>query len=123
VSDQCPPSEPGPCQALSRRESLRQAAILALAASLGVPSEAFGRSEAVPRLVMKFYKDRLDGGQLVGTLDVADVITSFLGTAAGARASVKWYDTTATTASLGTATLSPDLTANIRLRLSTNPGD
>ena len=77
---------------VSRRESLRLAAAIILGAGLGVPAELLGMEPNVARLQLKFYKAASDGGSLVGSMELTDAVTSFIGSAAGARAQLKWYD-------------------------------
>lgn len=77
---------------VSRRESVRLAAAIILGAGLGVPSELLGMAPTAARLQLKFYKAASDGGDLVGSLELTDAVTSFIGSAAGARAQLKWYD-------------------------------
>ena len=84
---------------VTRRESVRAAAIAALAAGLGVPSVVSG-APAVGRIQVKFYKALADGGALVGTVDLGDAVSQFLGSAAGTRGYLKWYDGTQEIASL-----------------------
>lgn len=79
--------------AVTRRDSLRRAAVLALGAGLGVPAEVLAMpTGSAVRVQLKFYRAASDGGQLVGSVDLAEAVTSFIGSAAGARAQVKWYD-------------------------------
>ena len=75
---------------VSRRESVRSAAIAVLAAGLGVPATANGATVA-GRIQVKFYQARADGGSLVGTVDLGDAVSAFLGSAAGARGYLKYY--------------------------------
>ena len=77
---------------VSRRDSVRLAAAMLLGAGLGVPSQLLGMSPAAARLQVKFYKAASDGGDLVGGMELTDAVTSFIGSAAGARVQVKWYD-------------------------------
>jgi hypothetical protein len=72
---------------------VRRAAILALGAGLGVPPEVLAMPpEAAVRVQLKFYRAASDGGQLVGSVDLPETVTSFIGSAVGVRAQVKWYD-------------------------------
>lgn len=84
---------------VTRRESVRAAAIAALAAGLGVPSAASG-APGVGRIQIKFYRALADGGALVGTADLSDAVSQFLGSAAGTRGYLKWYDGTQEIANL-----------------------
>ena len=77
---------------VSRREGVRRAAVLALAVGLGLPTDLFGKPPAFARLQVKFYKAPSDGGQLVGGVELTDAVTAFIGSPAGARTQVKWYD-------------------------------
>jgi len=77
---------------VSRRDSVRLAAAIILGAGLGVPSELLGMAPTAARLQLKFYKAASDGGDLVGSMELTDAVTSFIGSAAGARAQLKWYD-------------------------------
>lgn len=86
--DTCPPGQ------VSRRDSLRMAAAVALGAGLGVPSSlaAMAPAGSAVQLQVKFYRSLGDGGTLVGSASLSDAITSFLASAAGTRAQIKWYD-------------------------------
>lgn len=81
-------------ESVSRRDSLRRAAALALGAGLGVPSSlaAMAPAGSAVQLQVKFYRSLSDGGTLVGSASLTDAITSFLASAAGTRAQIKWYD-------------------------------
>jgi hypothetical protein len=79
---------------VSRRDSVRLTAAFALGAGLGVPSQLLGGSLTAARMQLKFYKAANDGGQLVGSVELTDGLTSFITSAAGARAQLKWYDGT-----------------------------
>ena len=87
-------TETGMAASVSRRESLRMAAAVALGAGLGVPSSlaAMAPAGAAVQLQVKFYKATSDGGTLVGGAALTDAITTFLASAAGARTQIKWYD-------------------------------
>jgi hypothetical protein len=78
---------------LSRRDCVRAAAIAVLAAGLGIPTAASGAT-AVGRIQVKFYRNTADGGALVGTVELSDAVSAFLGSTAGARGYMKWYDGT-----------------------------
>jgi hypothetical protein len=79
-------------RSLTRRDSVRLAAAMALGAGLGVPSTALGLPQTAVRVQVKFYKAASDGGQLVGSVELMESVTSFIGSVAGARAQLKWYD-------------------------------
>jgi len=78
--------------AVSRRESVRLAAALALGAGLGVPAQLSAMAPAVAQLQVKFYKGTTDGGTLLGGVALTDLVTSYIGSSAGARTQIKWYD-------------------------------
>lgn len=123
MPDPAPTPDPVSPPPLSRRESLRMAAILALGAGLGVPAEALGMTKGASKpmlkqIVFKFQKDRLDGGQVVGSITLPDTVTAFLASTAGARAHVKWYDSAATL--LGDTTVTPELYNAVRQQISTS---
>ena len=84
-------SEPADAD-VSRRGTIRLAAAMLLGAGLGVPAALLGEGAAPVRLQLKFYKAAGDGGALVGGVELTDAVTSFIGSAAGARVQVKWYD-------------------------------
>jgi hypothetical protein len=77
------PDETSP---VSRRESVLLAATLLLGGDL-LPHEP-----GAVRLQLRVYRSTGEGGALVGTVELADAITSYLGSAAGARAQLKWFD-------------------------------
>ncbi len=87
--------KPDDAPAVSRRDSVRLAAALALGAGLGVPAELLAAAPSAARLQIKFYKAPGDGGALVGSTDLMDAVSIFLGSPAGARVQVKWYDSLA----------------------------
>ena len=91
MQDEKPQEEPEVAE-VSRRDSVRIAAAMILGAGLGVPSQLLGMAPAAARLQLKFYKAASDGGDLVGSLELTDAVTSFIGSADGARAQLKWYD-------------------------------
>lgn len=78
---------------VSRRDSVRLAAALALGAGLGVPSQLLGATTAA-RMQLRLYKAATDGGQFVGSVEFTDAATAFITSAEGARAQLKWYDGT-----------------------------
>jgi hypothetical protein len=77
-------------QPVSRRDSVRLAAALALGAALGVPSALLGAPNMV-RMQWKVYKAPTDGGALVETVEFSDTLMTFVRSAAGQRAQLKWY--------------------------------
>jgi len=77
---------------LSRRDSIRVAAGLALGTGLGVPTALLALPADALQLQLKFYKADADGGALVGSVELMDAVTSFIGSSAGARTQMKWYD-------------------------------
>jgi len=79
--------------AVSRRESVRLAAALALGAGLGVPSPLLGAPN-MARIQWKVYKALADGGALVESVELSDNLTAFILSAAGLRAQVKVYSAT-----------------------------
>ena len=80
------PSQP----AVSRRESVRLAAALALGAGLGVPSALLGAPN-MARMQWKVYKAPIDGGALVESVEFSSTLVAFVMSAAGQRAQLKWY--------------------------------
>jgi hypothetical protein len=107
---------------VSRRDSIRLAAVLALGASLGVPSELLGMAPPGVRLQVKFYKSSVDGGDLVGGVELTEAVTAFIGTLAGARTQVKWYDWTSR--ELGTMGIPSTIQDKARsLMLALPPGE
>jgi hypothetical protein len=129
MPDHAPP-DAAPPPTISRRESLRRAAIIALGAGLGSRTQA-AMAEASPglaadpaaagRLIVKiklsFHKGETDGGGLVGTVALSPEIATFLTSPLGARTILKFNDETAL---VGSTTLSPELTTNLR-KLGTKP--
>ena len=79
--------------AVSRRESVRLAAALALGAGLGVPSALLGAPNMV-RMQWKVYKGLADGGALVESVEISDNLTAFIMSAEASRAQLKWYSAT-----------------------------
>lgn len=79
--------------AVSRRDSVRLAAALALGAGLGVPATLLGSPNAA-RMQWKIYKAINDGGALVETVELSDNLTAFILSAPGTRAQHKWYTAT-----------------------------
>ena len=78
---------------VSRRESVKLAAALALGAGLGVPSALLGAPN-MARMQWKIYKGLTDGGALVESVEISDNLTAFIMSAAGQRAQLKWYSDT-----------------------------
>lgn len=76
--------------AISRRDSVRLAAALALGAGLGVPPALLGAPNMV-RIQWKVYKALADGGALVETVEFSDNLMTFVRSVAGQRAQLKWY--------------------------------
>jgi hypothetical protein len=113
--------ETGDGESVSRRESLRMAAAVALGAGLGVPSSlaAMAPPGAAVQLQVKFYKSLSDGGTLVGGAALTDAITTFLASAAGARTQIKWYDWAGR--ELGTMGLPSLIQDKVRLALQSVP--
>jgi len=79
--------------AVTRRESVRLAAALALGAGLGVPPALLGTPN-MARMQWKIYKGLTDGGALVESVEISDNLTAFVMSAAGQRAQLKWYSDT-----------------------------
>ena len=104
---------------VSRRDSVRLAAAMLLGAGLGVPSQVLGMAPTAVRLQVKFYKGSSDGGALVGEVELTDAVTSFLGSAAGARTQMKWYDWAAR--ELGTMGIPSMIQEKTRALISTLP--
>lgn len=77
---------------VSRRDSVRLAAAMVVSVAVGMPALTEDAESETPRLQLRFYRAASDGGQLVGTIDLTEQITAFIGSAAGTRAQVKWYD-------------------------------
>jgi hypothetical protein len=71
---------------------VRLVAAMALGVGVGLPEIEAAAPRAAVRLQLRFYRSPSDGGQLVGTVELPDAVTAFIGSAAGARAQVKWYD-------------------------------
>ena len=95
MSDEIPGNDDVPgAEPVSRRDSLRMAAAVALGAGLGVPSSlaAMAPAGSAVQLQVKFYRSLSDGGTLVGSASLTDAVTSFLASAAGTRVQIKWYD-------------------------------
>jgi hypothetical protein len=105
---------------ISRRDSVRLAAALALGTGLGVPAELLAAAPSAARLQIKFYKAPGDGGTLVGSTDLLDAVSIFLGSPAGARVQVKWYDSLAR--ELGTMGIPSMIQDKVRAVMS-EPGD
>ena len=80
-------------QAVTRRDSVRLAAALALGAGLGVPASVLGAPHAA-RMQWKIYKALNEGGALVETVELSDNLTAFILSSAGTRAQHKWYTAT-----------------------------
>ncbi len=106
--------------AVSRRDSVRLAAALALGAGLGVPAELLAAAPSAVRLQIKFYKAPGDGGALVGGFDLTDAVSMFVGSPAGARTQVKWYDSLSR--ELGTMGIPSMIQDKVRAVMSA-PGD
>lgn len=128
MSDPTPTPDPVAAQPISRRESIRMAAIAALAAGLGgVPRDAHAEATRGAlfqikqrQIKLSFYKDTTDGGGLLGTVTLSPEISSFLTSSAGSRTLIKWSDETAL---LGTTTLSPEVSTNLRKLSTRAPGE
>lgn len=114
------PDKPGESKAgakpLSRRDSVKLAAIAALGTGLGVPHEALGLSPGAARLQVKFFKGATDGGALLGAFDLTDLVTTYLRSASGIRTQVKWYEVTA--GELGSMSIPTMIQDKIRLLAS-----
>jgi len=109
-------------EVLTRRDSVKlAAAILALGAGLGVPREALGLAPTAARLQLKFYRGPEDGGALLGSVELAEPVTAFLGSAAGARTQIKWYD--AAVGELGSMPIPLIVQDKVRALNLRNPGD
>jgi hypothetical protein len=109
-------------EVLTRREGVKlAAALLALGAGLGVPREALGLAPAAARLQVKFYRGIEDGGALLGSVDLADPVTAFLASPAGARTQIKWFDATA--GDLGSMPIPLMIQEKVRALNLRNPGD
>lgn len=91
MADEHRSDEQGPDEPVTRRDTLRRAAAVALGAGLGVPAAVLGMPTAT-QLQLKFYRSASDGGTLVGGVSLTDAVTSFIGSPAGLRAQLKWYD-------------------------------
>ena len=112
ASDQAAP-------ALSRRESVRLAAALALGAGLGVPAQLMAMAPAAAQLQVKFYKGTSDGGTLLGGVALTDLVTSYIGSLAGAQTQIKWYDSAGRELGImGIPSMIQD-----KVRLSLTPGE
>ena len=114
-NDASNPDEP----ALSRRESVRLAAALALGAGLGVPAQLMAMAPAAAQLQVKFYKGTIDGGTLLGGVALTDLVTSYIGSLAGAQTQIKWYDWAGR--ELGTMGIPSMIQDKVRLALT--PGE
>ena len=79
--------------AVSRRDSVRLAAALALGAGLGVPSALLGAPN-MARMQWKVYKALADGGALVESVLLSDNLTAFIFSPEASRAQLKWYSPT-----------------------------
>ena len=109
-------------EVLTRRDSVKlAAAILALGAGLGVPREALGLAPAAARLQIKFYRGVEDGGALLGSVDLSEPVTAFLGSPVGARTQIKWFDATA--GDLGSMPIPLMVQEKVRALNLRNPGD
>jgi hypothetical protein len=114
-NDASNPAEP----AVSRRESVRLAAALALGAGLGVPAQLMAMAPAAAQLQVKFYKGTSDGGTLLGGVALTDLVTSYIGSLAGAQTQIKWYDSAGRELGImGIPSLIQD-----KVRLSLTPGE
>jgi len=100
---------------VSRRESIRLAAAAALGAGLGAPAQLLAVTPVAGQLQVKFYKGLADGGALVGGVTLADAVTTFLASLAGAQTQIKWYDPMGR--ELGTMGLPSMIQDKIRLAL------
>lgn len=105
--------------AVSRRESVRLAAALALGAGLGVPAQLAAMAPAAAQLQVKFYKGTTDGSTLLGGVALTDLVTSYIGSLAGAQTQIKWYDPVGR--ELGTMGIPSVIQDKVRLLL--NPGE
>ncbi|HEY6825847.1 MAG TPA: hypothetical protein VI259_03255 [Gemmatimonadaceae bacterium] len=104
---------------MSRRESVRRAATLALGAGLGIPEQLTAMAPPFAQLQVKFYKGPTDGGALLGGVTLTDLVTSYVGSLAGAQTQVKWYDPLGH--ELGTMAIPSTIQSKIRLALT--PGE
>jgi hypothetical protein len=111
-NDTSDPAEP----VVSRRESIRLAAGLALGAGLGVPEQLAAMAPAAAQLQVKFYKGSTDGGALLGGVMLTDLVTSYIGSLAGAQTQVKWYDPLGR--ELGTMAIPTMIQDKVRLALT-----
>jgi hypothetical protein len=84
------------------------AAALALGAGLGVPAELFGAAPTAARLQLKFYKPASDGGTLLGTFELSDLVSSYLGSASGGRTQMKFYDASTELGTMGLPSMIQD---------------
>lgn len=114
-NDPSNPAEP----VVSRRESVRLAAALALGAGLGVPTQLSAMAPAAAQLQVKFYKGTTDGSTLLGGVALTDLVTSYIGSLAGAQTQIKWYDPLGR--ELGTMGIPSMIQDKVRLALS--PGE
>jgi len=104
---------------ISRRESVRLAAALALGAGLGVPAQLSAMSPAAAQLQVKFYKGTADGGTLLGGVALTDLVTTYIGSLAGAQTQIKWYDWAGRELGMmGSPSMIQD-----KVRLALNPGE
>jgi hypothetical protein len=106
-------------QAISRRESVRRAAVLALGAGLGVPEQLMAAAPSYAQLQVKFYKGPSDGGTLLGGVTLTDLVTNYIGSVAGAQTQIKWYDPLGR--ELGTMAVPSMIQDKVRLLLT--PGE
>lgn len=104
---------------VSRRDSIRLAAAMALGAGLGVPAQLMAMAPAAAQLQVKFYKGATDGGTLLGGVALTDLVTSYIGSLAGTRTQIKWYDSVGR--ELGTMGI-PSMIQD-KVRLSLTPGE
>jgi hypothetical protein len=114
-NDASNPPEP----ALSRRESVRLAAALALGAGLGAPAQLMAMAPTAAQLQVKFYKGTTDGGTLLGGVALTDLVTTYIGSLAGAQTQIKWYDSAGR--ELGTMGIPSVIQDKVRLALT--PGE
>ena len=104
---------------MSRRESVRRAAALALGAGLGIPEQLTAMAPPFAQLQVKFYKGPTDGGTLLGGVTLTDLVTSYIASLAGAQTQVKWYDPLGR--ELGTMAIPSTIQSGVRTALT--PGE
>jgi len=101
---------------ISRREGVRRAAVLALGAGLGVPTQLMAIAPALVQLQVKFYKGTTDGGALLGGVVLTDAVTNYIASPNGAQTQIKWFDLSGR--ELGTMGIPSMIQDKVRLLLS-----